>query len=395
LEEDMLSHEANESMTRVGRGTPAGELLRRYWQPIAAEAELTDDNPKLRIRALGEDLVLFRDGSGRLGLVEEQCCHRSASLFYGFVEDDGIRCPYHGWKYDCTGACIEQPFEPKDSTLKDRVRQRAYPVETLGGMVWAYMGPAPAPLLPRWGQLLREDGVRGIYVQPVLECNWLQVMENSVDPCHTYYLHAHTLTLKGKGNYGAYYYRPIEKMHFEIVEEPNWVGVRKQRVYGGDKAEEEEGHPVIFPNYLLSPQREHIVMHMRLPVDDTHTKIFRYQFTPTVDGSRVVQPDLVPVAYMPPIKDEDGVYHMDNFASHDGMAWETQGPITDRARENLGTTDAGIALYRRLLRDQIKRVQDGKDPLGLIRDPALNDYIDIPVSTGQARVARESGRVSA
>ena len=390
----MLSHEVNESMTRVGRGTPAGELLRRYWQPIAAEAELTAENPKLRIRALGEDLVLFRDGSGRIGLVEEQCCHRSASLFYGFIEDDGLRCPYHGWKFDCAGACIETPFEPKEGNLKDHVKQQAYPVELLGGMIWAYMGPAPAPLLPRWAQLLRTDGVRAIGVQPTLECNWLQVMENSCDPCHTYYLHAHTLVLKGKGSYGTYYYRPIEKMHFEIVEEPNWIGVRKQRIYGGEEAEEEDGHPVIFPNYLLSPQREHIVMHMRLPVDDTHTKIFRYQFTPTEDGSGVEQPDLVPVSYMDPIKDENGVYHMNNFASHDGMAWETQGPITDRSRENLGVTDAGIALYRRLLRDQIKRVEDGKDPIGLIRDPKLNEYIDIHVSSGQARVAREKKAVS-
>ena len=136
----MLSHEVNELMTRVGRGMPAGELLRRYWQPIAAEAEITAETPKLRIRALGEDLVLFRDGSGKLGLVEEQCPHRSASLYYGFIEDDGLRCPYHGWKFDCTGKCLEMPFEPKD-TLQGSVHHRAYPVQVLGGMVFAYMGP--------------------------------------------------------------------------------------------------------------------------------------------------------------------------------------------------------------------------------------------------------------
>lgn len=385
----MLSHDVNERLTRVGPGTPAGELLRRYWQPVAAEAELTDETPKMRVRALGEDLVLFRDGSGNFGLVEEQCCHRSASLYYGFVEDDGLRCPYHGWKFDGSGKCLDQPFEPKGSPLKDHVRQRAYPVQALGGMLWAYMGPAPAPELPRWDQLLRDDGERRVFILPVIDCNWLQIMENSCDPAHTYYLHAHTLTLKGKGKMGTYYYRPIEGLNFEIVEEPNWTGIRKQRIYGGDEAEVEDGHPVIFPNYLLSPQREHIVMHMRLPVDDTHTKIFRYQFTPTEDGSTVAQPSLVPMEHVPPLCDEAGNYHMNSFASHDAMAWETQGPVTDRARENLGTTDAGIALYRRLLREQIKRVEAGQDPKGLIRDPGLNERIPISVSTGQARVARE------
>ena len=391
----MLSHDVNETITRVGPGTPAGELLRRYWQPIAVEAQISAENPKHRVRALGEDLVLFRDGKGNLGLVEEQCCHRSASLYYGFVEDDGLRCPYHGWKFDCSGACVEMPFEPADSTLKGHVRQRSYPVQLLGGMVWAYMGPAPAPELPRWDQLIRDDGERRIFVLPVIDCNWVQIMENSCDPCHTYYLHAHTLTLKGKGRSGAYYYRPIEDMKFEIIDEPNWVGVRKQRIYGGDEAEVEDGHPVIFPNYLLSPQREHLVMHMRLPVDDTHTKIFRYQFTPTEDGSSVPQPDLVPMEIVPSLRGPDGDYHMDSFASHDAMAWETQGAITDRARENLGVSDAGIALYRRLLREQIKRVQDGQDPRGLIRDPKLNTSIQIDVSKGQARVARQLKEQSA
>ena len=222
----------------------------------------------------------------------------------------------------------------------------------------------------------------------MLDCNWLQIMENACDPCHTYYLHAHTLALKGKARRGAYYYRPIEKMHFEIVEEPAWVGLRKQRIYGGDEGEEEGGHPVIFPHLLLTPQREHLVMHMRLAVDDTHTKVFRYQFTPNDDGSAVPQPNIVPVEYVPPLRDENGVYHMDTFASHDGMAWETQGAITDRAREHLGTSDAGIALFRRLLREQIKEVQEGREPKGVIRDPKVNDYIHIEVSTGQRRMAR-------
>lgn len=386
----MLSNELNETVTRVGRGTPAGELLRRYWLPIAAEADLTAEKPIKKVRVLGEDLVLYRDGQGRLGLLEEQCCHRSASLFYGFVEEDGLRCPYHGWKFDCSGRCIEQPFEPADSPIKDEARQRAYSVQIADGVVFAYLGPAPAPILPRWDVLGRRDGVHKLFVLPVLNCNWLQVMENSVDPTHTYYLHAHTFAVKkGKPDRGAYYYRPIEKVGFEIVKEESWCGVRKQRFYGGERGENEFGHPVIFPNMLLSPQREHLVMHMRLPVDDTHTLIFRHQFTPNETGKDEPQPKVVPVQYDASFRNEAGEYHLDSFASQDAMAWETQGAITDRSRETLGVSDGGVVLLRKLLREQIKVVQDGKDPHGVLRDPAKSAPIKIDVSEGQARMARE------
>ncbi len=391
----MISQQTNERLTRVGAGTPAGEMLRRYWHPVAAVAELTDDKPKKRVRAFGEDLVLFRDGQGNLGLIEEQCCHRSASLYYGFVEDDGIRCAYHGWKFDGAGRCTEQPFEPADSPLKDEVSQKSYPLQTLGGVIFAYFGPSPAPLLPNWDIFTRGDGVRSVFILPQLNCNWLQVMENSVDSTHTYYLHAHTLVLKGKGKGGAYYYRPIEKTNFEIIREPNWCGVLKQRIYGGEQAEQERGHPLVFPNMLLSPQREHLVMHMRLPVDDTHTQIIRYQFTPTEDGAQVEQPDVPPVVFVTSFRGDDGDYHQDTFASQDAMAWETQGAITDRGRENLGVSDQGVALYRKLLEEQISAVEAGKDPHGVIRDEALAGPISYEVSTGQARVAREAAEAGA
>ncbi|HEY4134578.1 MAG TPA: Rieske 2Fe-2S domain-containing protein [Alphaproteobacteria bacterium] len=389
----MLSQKMNESLTRVGPDTPAGKLLRRYWLPVSAEADFTAEKPIKKVRVLGEDLVLFRDGAGNFGLLEEHCCHRSASLYYGFVEDDGLRCPYHGWKFDCSGACIEQPFEPANSPLKKEARQLSYPVQAADGIVFAYLGPAPAPLLPRWDVLSRTDGVHKIFVLPVLNCNWLQVMENSVDPTHTYYLHAHTFTTKkGNPNRGAYYYRPIEKVSFEIVKEDNWCGVRKQRFYGGDNGEAERGHPLLFPNMLLSPQREHLVMHMRLPIDDTHTVVFRHQFTPNADGAIEPQPDIVPVQHEQSFRDEDGEYHMNSFASQDAMAWETQGAITNRTRETLGVSDGGVVLLRKLLREQIKKVEQGQDPHGVIRDPAKAGPIKIDVSEGQVRMAREMAK---
>jgi 5,5'-dehydrodivanillate O-demethylase len=178
-------------------------------------------------------------------------------------------------------------------------------------------------------------------------------------------------------------------MNFQTIKENAWCGIRKQRIYGGEDAEEELGHPVLFPCILLSPQREHLVMHMRLPVDNTHTQIFRMQFTPNDDGKAQPQPNIIPMVRVPSLRDEDGEYHMNSFASHDAMAWETQGDVTDRSRENLGVTDQGIAQYRRLLREQIDLVEAGKEPHGVIRDEKINERIVIEVSTGQRRVAKE------
>jgi 5,5'-dehydrodivanillate O-demethylase len=144
----MLSTAENERLARVGPGTPGGNLLRRYWHPIAGVSEMRAIFTK-RVRLLGEDLVLFRDRGGRFGLIAEQCPHRRASMAYGIPALDGIRCPYHGWKFDASGACLEQPNEPAGSSFKDKVATTAYPVEELAGLLWAYLGPLPAPLIPR------------------------------------------------------------------------------------------------------------------------------------------------------------------------------------------------------------------------------------------------------
>lgn len=186
----MLTQEQNERLTKVGPGTPCGDLLRRYWQAICPAGEITEANPKKRVRIMGEDLLVYRAADGEVLCIQEHCPHRRASLFYGFIEPGGIRCCYHGWKYDAVGQCIERPFEPG---APDKIRARAYPVEELGGLLFAYLGPDPerAPLLPRWDVLVRDDGRRNIVVMPMHDCNWLQVQENTVDSVHTYYLHGH------------------------------------------------------------------------------------------------------------------------------------------------------------------------------------------------------------
>src|SRR5437764_8600125 len=183
----MLSKELNERLTRVGPGTPMGNLMRCYWHPVATVPEL-ETEPVLAVQLLGERLALYRTESGELGLVAERCPHRGASLAYGIPEDNGLRCAYHGWKFDARGSCLEQPAEPEDSTFRQRIRIPAYRVQEMGGLIWAYLGPQPVPLLPRFDLFVREDLERDIGISR-LPCNWLQVAENTMDPVHIEYLH--------------------------------------------------------------------------------------------------------------------------------------------------------------------------------------------------------------
>jgi 5,5'-dehydrodivanillate O-demethylase len=336
---------------------------------VAVAAELTEQRPKKKVRILGEDLVLFRlpvaqqEKHVKYGLLDERCSHRRASLYYGFVEEDGIRCAYHGWKYDVAGKCLHQPFET-DSEFKKEVCHKAYPVERLSGLLFAYLGPPEKkPLLPRWDFLVREDWPRKMEVQPVLNCNWLQPMENAVDPSHTYYLHGATFRQKGTRN-PSYNLRRVERFEFEACE---W-GIRKRRVFADGK--KEIGHLLLFPTFLRHPGS----LHFRVPIDDTHTQIFRIIRLNAERGEQI-EPDDLPVEYVV-TKTEDGEFHMANFPSQDAMAWETQGPITDRTRETLGESDRGITLFRKMLRDQIEIVQRGSDPMALVRDEKANGIIE-------------------
>jgi 5,5'-dehydrodivanillate O-demethylase len=373
----MLTREENKLLTHVGPGTPAGQLLRRYWHVAGAAAELSDTKPKKRVRILGEDLVLYRDRSGAYGLVRERCSHRGASLYYGFVEEDGIRCPYHGWKYDACGRCIEQPFENPEAGYKDKIQHPAYPVVKLSGLLFAYMGPPEKkPNLPKWDILVRQDGVKKIDICEVLQCNWLQAMENSVDPTHTYYLHSHTLKLKGTKDFVPFHYQTVTKIDFELVIEPSWAGIQKQRVFAGDETMVEAPHPLVFPNILFVPIRSGYALHFRTPIDDLNTQVYQFRFSPTKDGSVAKQPEDPPIEYVG-TKNADGEFHLDNFASQDHMAWETQGPIADRAIEHLGEGDRGVIMFRKLLHEQIQAVQNNQDPVGTNLDAAKDEIIQL------------------
>jgi len=373
----MLTREANELLTRVGPGTPAGTLLRRYWQPVCLSSELTKEEPKKRARIMGEELVVFRlpaeQGRSKIqyGCVGEHCPHRGASLYYGFVEEDGIRCAYHGWKYDHNGRCLEQPFE-KNPEFKTKISHKSYPVEKLAGVLFIYMGPPEnKPLLPRWDVLVRTDGTRTVEVHPVLNCNWLQAMENSVDTIHTYYLHGHTMNQLGKPE-GRFYYRPVVDYDWDICE---W-GITKRCVYGGDWPEEEFRPPLVFPNILRIPEGYNEALHWRVPMDDTHTQIIVMRFNPKTKPRSDDEPEDPTVIPMDSLMTPEGEHQMTSFPGQDKMAWETQGSVFDRGQENLGSSDEGIIMYRKMLREQIEVVQRGGEPMALVRDTKKNRIIE-------------------
>lgn len=377
----MLSAEQNVAMTRVGPGTPMGNLMRHYWQPFAAASEL-DGKWTKRVRLLGEDLVLFRDRQGRRGLIGEYCPHRRASFAYGIPTEDGIRCPYHGWAFNKEGACMDMPNEPPNQMFRDKVGTTAYPVEEMGGMLFAYMGPLPAPLLPKWDGFVVEGAIR-MLGRTLIPVNWLQIMENSADPIHTEWLHGHHYEFQ-KEQEGVKV--AISAKHEKIAfREFEW-GMTKHRLLAGHSEDDDDwklGHPIVFPNMLAvgngDEHRRSYAFQIRVPVDDTHTMHMWYTSYVPPAGAQV-KPDLLDTLhlYEVPLYGPDGDFLTETVDNQDMMAWVTQGAIADRTAENLGSTDQGIAMYRRMLRREMKKVEAGEDPLGTIRDPAKHVVIDLP-----------------
>jgi len=270
------------------------------------------------------------------------------------------------------------PPEPKGDKLMERVQATAYPVEELGGLIFAYLGPVPAPLLPRY-DLYVMDGVLRDIGHALLPCNWLQIMENSVDPHHVEWLHGHHLAcVRGKtGQSVPTHYRKKQiKTGFDLFE----YGIIKRRILEGGSEEDDDwkiGHPLIFPIMLRVGSHRQSRFQIRVPVDDTHTLHFWYSCYRAADGVNVPKQETIP-GYEVPWKDEHGEFLVDFVDGQDIMSWVTQGPIADRTKEILASSDRGIALYRRLLFEQIRQVKSGQDPMGVIRDPGKNRIIELP-----------------
>jgi 5,5'-dehydrodivanillate O-demethylase oxygenase subunit len=404
-EQSMLSAQENELLTRIGPGTACGDLMRRYWQPVATTIEL-DGNPVKPVRILGEDLILYRDRQAGLGLIGPRCPHRAVDLRFGIPEDAGLRCPYHGWMFNAEGRCIQQPLEPPDSTYKDRVSLPGYPVQEMGGLIWAYLGPTPAPLLPEWDLFTRPDAFRQIIAHR-LPCNWLQVMENRGDHLHAVYLHGRLfqyalerqgrLTDDPKGRYNATMKLQADRLRRGVYARtravPNPYGFTKTLMESDrpeDSPEWQLGYsPVIFPYTVYPVGAEDSIRHdyqFGVPIDDTHTWHITYRcyvFPPELE---VPTQERVPYVEVP-LQNDKGEYILDYVLGQDMVAWYAQGEITDRTQEHLTAGDACLLYYRKLLREQIELVQAGQEPMNTFRDPATNQRLRTPVHTGSDRVA--------
>ncbi len=371
----MLSPEMNERLTRVGPGTPCGELMRRYWIPIAPFAQLLE-NPVRKVRVLGEDLVLYKNKKGGIGLIGDRCLHRLVDLQYGIPDDEGLRCPYHGWLYGETGECKERPMELKPLQALPK-KMKAYPVREMGGLVFAYMGPEPVPALPPWDLFVWPNAVRQIGVN-VLDCNWLQCQENTGDPTHSVWAHGHLFNyvLERQGD-SARTTATDHTVHTrlewgvgikELYANTTEHGMEKGIVYSkalGAKADRTRRHStVIFPFYTQTgstgaPRSEYQI---RVPMDDTHTYHICYQVYAAPPGVEAPKQDVVPW-YEPPMKDENGNPVLDYVLAQDAIVWKAQGDIVDRSQELLGRTDLPIVVLRRQLQEQIALVEQGKSPM--------------------------------
>ena len=367
-----LSTEENLRLTQTSKGTPMGELLRRYWHPVAAVTEFDDKSTK-QVRLLSEDLVLYRDRSGTFGLMELHCPHRRADLSYGFVEETGLRCSYHGWAFDETGACISAPFEDTTGSARfhEQIRANAYPVEVRAGLVFAYLGPLPAPLCPNWEAFGYENGFAQIVLAP-LDCNWLQAAENNIDPVHFEWLH---------NNWSAKQVNPDAppapthmKIDFEIWDH----GFGYKRILENSN----ESDPAwvmprlaILPNVFV-PGGTHF--EYRVPIDDTHTLSLVWAWTAVPVEQQPYVQERIPHWNATITDPVTGRWVSSHVINQDTIAWIGQGALTDRENEHLGRSDVGVVMFRNQLLADIEAVERGEDPKGVIRDPAKNVSVRWP-----------------
>ena len=388
-------------LTRIGPGTPCGEYLRRFWQPVTFSDDLKDLPVALKI--LGEELVAFRDFSGRIGLVEAHCPHRGTSLEFGLVSEKGIRCCYHGWLFDVDGTILETPGEPEDSTLKDRLCHGAYPTHEYNGTVFAYMGPPDQmPPFPLFDSYERE-GYRMIpgkkYDYP---CNWLQILENAMDPVHTSFLHTIVSGSQFTEEFGV-----IPELDF--IETPvGMIYIATRRMGDNVWVRMVEN---IMPNLQqVAPiwetgQDPHefdgpMMSRWIVPQDDTHTMLLEFRHISVTDESTPAwwadREQMLP-AQLPITENLEDQQRQPS----DYEAQVSQRPIAIHGMEHLGATDRGITMFRKLVKNGIQAVQEGRDPDVLSRDEKpqstyCNDTVVYSPAVGSAeediKSMREIGR---
>lgn len=376
----MLSSQDNELLTRTGPGTPMGGLLRRYWMPIAAVTEFDAVTVK-PVRLMGEDLVLYKDLAGTFGLVDRHCPHRRADMSYGFVESCGVRCNYHGWRYDEKGRCIEQPYDDiasPEARFKDKIRIKAYPVESMAGLLWAYLGPEPAPLVPNWEPFTWANGFRQI-VFAEIPCNWLQGQENSIDPVHFEWMHMNWSARLGDA--GGPYSPKHLKLDFDEFE----YGFVYRRIREGMKETDPlwtVGRVCLWPNALFTGGH----FEWRIPVDDENTLSVTWAFSRVPKEFEPYVQERIP-AWHGPIKDPGtGRWISSHIMNQDFIAWVGQGTVADRTKEHLGQSDRGILMVRKRFLDDLETLAAGGDPKAVIRDPEINKCVALPIAERKALI---------
>jgi phthalate 4,5-dioxygenase len=397
----MLTPQENERLTRVGPGTPMGNVFRRYWLPIALSEDLPEaDGAPQRVRILGEDLIAFRMTSGTVGLVSAFCPHRRAPMFFGRNEENGLRCVYHGWKFDGTGTCVDMPSEPPDSLFKSKVRIESYPTHEAGGFVWAYLGEEDTAPAPPAYEILRVPESQRYVSRTFEDCNYLQAVEGGVDTAHSSFLHNLTL-----GDL-SYTRNADTAPRLDIERAP--YGFR----YAGLRTFEGNQYVRVYHFVMPSTQLRAFVNdfkfdpnhyptlagHFWVPIDDFTTMV--YNFTYAFDPHRPMSREYAirreslsgrgPDDYIPgtciPKRNRSNDYNLDRsvqktktytgipgVSTQDFAVQEGMGAIVDRSGEHLGSTDRAIIMTRQLLAEAIRAVESGEEPVG--RNP--EDYAGV------------------
>jgi len=385
----MLKKEQNDLLTQTGPGTPAGRLFRSYWIPALLASELADnDCPPVRVKLLSERLLAFRDSQGRLGLIDEFCAHRGVSLWFGRNEQNGLRCSYHGWKYDHTGQCVEVPSEPVESGFCNKIKLKSYPLVERGGVLWTYMGPPDKqPPLPEW-EFALVPAEQSFMSKRIQESNWLQALEGGIDSSHVSFLHrgdldSDPLFRGAKANqYNLRDSRPV----FEVVESAGGL-------YIGARRDAENGNYYwritqwVMPTFTMIPPRgNHPVHgHFWVPIDDENCWTWSFDYHPirplsqdelrAMREGKGIHAKCLPGTFRP-FANKDNDYLIDRAAQKSGRTFsgvegiamqdaslqESMGPIVDRMKENLVSTDNGIIMARHRLLRAVKALMDKDVP---------------------------------
>ncbi|MBV9248796.1 MAG: aromatic ring-hydroxylating dioxygenase subunit alpha [Acetobacteraceae bacterium] len=386
----MLSREENELVTRVGRGTPMGDTLRRYWMPALLSSEIATDGPPARVRLLGEDLVAFRDSQGRIGLLDEFCPHRLASLYFARNEECGLRCVYHGWKFDVSGACIDMMNEPEEHDFKHKVRTTAYPTAELGGVIWTYLGPAERmPPLPKFAWTQAPASHRHV-TKVIQECNWLQGLEGGIDTSHAPIMHrllSETSTRGGFKPSSPFVRGRAPALVVDITDYGyQYAGIRPL----GEDQMHIRTYQFILPFHQIRPSKSESRLpldagHAWVPMDDENTMVYNWGYCPDAPlseedrlerglGNGPLHVD--PVTFRSKanrandymldraVQKDESFTGIDGINVQDRAIQESMGRIVDRSKEHLGPADKAIIQARKLLRQAVSTVQSGGAPAG-------------------------------